>query len=268
MIASEEHDGARFIVRTSDAIAGQQLYVYGGSDDRQVLGRAFSVLGHGGERPSPGKGTLLEIGANIGTTTVAALRGGYVDRVVAVEAHPDTARLLQQNLIANSVADRVVVVNAAVTDAVGEVELVLSEVDSGDHRVRPSNGAGMSELASRSGLTVPGTTVDALIEDGTVKLDETQLVWIDAQGHEPTILQGAQSLLSSDVPVLIEYWPRGLEASGGLDRLEGIVASSYASFIDLRVSADRSTAQASDRLPTLRHAYADYSVTDLLLLKD
>lgn len=271
LIVSEERDGARFMVRTSDAVAGEQLFVYGGSDDRDVLDRAFAVVRHRGKLGADGAapaGVLLEIGANIGTTTVAALRGGYVRGVVAVEAHPETARLLQQNVIANGLGDQVQIINAAVTDSVGEVELALSATDSGDHRVRPRNAAEGDELASRSHLVVPATTVDALVGDGTVELEDTPLVWIDAQGHEPAILGGGHILLASDVPVLIEYWPEALRASGGLQQLEQLVASNYSRFLDLRISADPASARPSTELPALRDRYQGESFTDLLLLKD
>jgi FkbM family methyltransferase len=270
LIASDERDGARFIVRTSDAIAGEQLFIYGGSDDRDVLDRAFAVVRAlakpAGEGKSP-TGVLLEIGANIGTTTVAALRGGYVHQVVAIEAHPETARLLQQNVIANGVADRVRVIHAAVTDTVGQVELALSDIDSGDHRVRPRDGT-CGEIESRSQLAVPAITVDALVQEGTVDLKDAPLVWIDAQGHEPAILRGGQSLLQSGVPVLIEYWPEALRASGGLEQLEELVASSYSRFVDLRASADPASARPSTELPALRDRYQGESFTDLLLLKE
>jgi hypothetical protein len=115
---------------------------------------------------------------------------------------------------------------------------------------------------------VPATTVDALVANGTVDLDRTPLVWIDAQGHEPAILRGAQTLLASDVPVLIEYWPQALRASGGLESLEQIVASNYARFVDLRVDPDAACARAAGELPSLRQRYSDGSFTDLLLLKE
>jgi FkbM family methyltransferase len=269
LIASEEPDGARFIVRTSDAVAGEQLFIYGGSDDREVLERAFSLVGRGASDGDGGsRGVLLEIGANIGTTTVAALRGGYVDHVVAIEAHPETARLLQQNVIVNGLGDRVRVIHAAITDAVGDVELTLSDRDSGDHRVRPRNADAADDFELRSRITVPGTTVDALVGERAVDLDQVPLVWIDAQGHEPAILGGASSLLERDVPVLIEYWPEGLRASGGLETLERLVAENYSRFVDLRVSATREAARPASELPSLRGAYADGSFTDLLLLKD
>ncbi len=263
LIASEEVDGARFIVRTSDAVAGEQLYVYGGSDDREVLAHAFGLLGV--DKRASDERVLLEIGANIGTTTVAALRGGHVDRVVAIEAHPETAQLLRQNLLVNEVADRVRVINAAVTDAVGDVQLALSEVDSGDHRVQPTDPATGAEFSARSHLTIPGITVDQLVKDGTVELDHVRLVWIDAQGHEPAILRGATSLLASTVPVLIEYWPHGLRASGGLETLEQLVASSYTRFVDLRAADE---ARPAGELVSLRDAYPDGAFTDLLLLRD
>jgi hypothetical protein len=115
---------------------------------------------------------------------------------------------------------------------------------------------------------VPATTVDALIGDGTVNPEETPLVWIDAQGHEPAILRGAQRLLESRVPVLIEYWPQGLRAAGGLESLEQLVISSYARFVDLRVSADLQSPRPTAEMPLLRDVYADGSFTDLLLFKD
>ena len=37
------------------------------------------------------------------------------------------------------------------------------------------------------------------------------LIWIDTQGYEPVILQGAKKLIESKAPVVIEFWPYALK---------------------------------------------------------
>lgn len=266
LVAVEQEDGAQFIVRTSDAVAGGQMFVYGGWEDREVLASVFAILAQAAAPAPPGGDrVLLEVGANIGTTTVAALRSGYVSRVIAVEPHPGTARLLRQNLIANDLASSVEVINAAASDRLGEVELALSDSDSGDHRVITRAAGRVADVSARTTIAVPATTIDALIEAGTVDLHSLALVWIDAQGHEAIILDGARQLLASDVPVLLEYWPHGLHATDSLAHLEEILQAHYKRFVDLRAGL---TPRGIDALPELRSVYHDETFTDLLLLSD
>ena len=56
---------------------------------------------------------------------------------------------------------------------------------------------------------------------------------MDVQGHEARVLAGASQLLASKVPVVSEFWPPVLNASGDMERLEDLIAEHYTTVIDM-----------------------------------
>jgi hypothetical protein len=120
-------------------------------------------------------------------------------------------------------------------------------------------------------VSVRAARLDSLIGSGEVSLDGLALVWLDAQGHEAQILEGAASLLDAGVPIAIEYWPYGLRRAGGLERLHALIAERMEHVIDLNsAGAGGPRVLAARELPELeaRNGWggdAGRDATDLLL---
>jgi FkbM family methyltransferase len=225
----------RYFVWTRDPYVGYYMFMQG-SFDAETARRGIAAITSARDEGFDLAGeTVLDIGANIGTQTVPFLTTHGAGHVVAVEPDPANATLLRQNLLANGLQDRASVLEFALSDRDGMVELELSPVNPGDHRVRPENGArGLMDEASRGIVSVRAATLDALIGDGSVDLDALAMVWMDTQGHEGHVLAGARRLLASQVPVVTEYWPYGLWRAGGLDTFHALVAEHYDRVIDLQ----------------------------------
>jgi FkbM family methyltransferase len=216
-----EDRGMRIHLQTADLEMSRLVYIFGLFDE-DLLRHALDALG----QPLEGR-DLVDVGANIGTTTLGAVRLG-ARRVVAVEPAPANVETIRLTLASNGLEDRVRVVEAAASDREGSVTLDLSPHNSGDHRVR----AGRAHEDAAGSVEVPARTLDSLVEDGIVDPGRTALVWVDAQGHEAHVLAGAERLAA--VPWVIEYWPYGLHAAGTLDRLHALVAERFGRFTDLR----------------------------------
>ena len=116
-------------------------------------------------------------------------------------------------------------------------------------------------------IKVRATTLDSLLAEETVRVDDLGLVWMDTQGHEPYILRGAQSLLASSIPVLIEYWPYGLDRVDGRGLLESIIREHYTHFVDMGEAEDNVSLRSTAEISGLSNTYTGTSYTDLLLLK-
>ena len=263
-------DGVRFHLDTEGREVSRIVFIFG-LYDRPVMEAAFAALAHNGG-PADFEGRLfLDMGANIGTATLTAVAhfgagGGY-----AIEPDPANFRTLSVNLAANHHSDRVTAFRLALSDRAGRVEFARSELNFGDHRVRVAEGAGSDDLgeSGREVIEVEGITLDELVSSGEVDLSEVGLAWIDVQGHEAHLLEGANKLLSSPVPVVVEYWPYGLRAAGSLERFQEVVAAGYESYVDL--GGPKGTPRVEPR-PTTdlaalaeRHPVTD-DHTDLLLL--
>lgn len=142
-----------------------------------------------------GEGVTLDIGANIGLTSVLLARHG-AGPVYAFEPHPATFALLERTLAANGL-DGVTPVNLAVGRAAGTLPFFVDEDSSASHVVLP-------DAAGREGsIEVPITTVDAFRQEIAARIS---FIKIDAEGAEPDILAGAAETLAEDQPgVFVEF---------------------------------------------------------------
>jgi FkbM family methyltransferase len=260
--------GEKYLVSTHDRAIGAITFSEGGLD-LDLMTAALELVEARTGRALRGR-TFVDVGANIGTATVPALVRFGAAGGVAVEPAPDNLELLRCNLIANELADRVVVVEAALSDSLGTALLELGESNWGDHRVRASTSSGPPRYGEdgRAVDEVRLVTFDSLVEDGTVDVSTIGVVWVDTQGHEAQVLAGAESLLTSEVPVVIEYWPYGLRRAGGLEQLHDIIASRYRTVVDLRASAakGRTVEFPATEIGRLAAIYVGTSYTDLLLV--
>jgi FkbM family methyltransferase len=235
-----EHDGLRYVLSTRDA-AGVSIGTFvKGFWGEDTISRMDMVLKqHAGITALKGL-TVLEVGANIGTETVSMLVRHGVERVVAVEPDPENVRFLRANLALNGVQDRVKIHQMALSDADGTLTLEYSEKNWGDHRIRvpAPSGPDLLNEGQRVAVEIPAHTLDSLADAGEIDLDDIDLVWMDAQGHEAHILAGAELLAAAGIPIVTEYWPYGLRRVGALDRFHALVAQRHSVVIDLRTDSD------------------------------
>lgn len=253
-IAAVPFGRASLLVDTSDDEIGRMVFISGGYE-RIYMSTALRYLTSIGITTAGT--TFVDVGANIGTSTVDALVEFGFGRAIAFEPSSKNFRLLRMNIIANELEDRVELHRMAVSDADGDVVLALSPGNSGDHRV----------VATRNGWpggeteTVPCVTLDSL------DIANVGLIWIDAQGHEAAVLAGATKAMAAGAPVFLEYWPQTLGPT--LDRLENLVAGAYGSVLDVRrlaAGVDDDAVVAASDMRLLRDRYRGVSLTDLLLL--
>ncbi len=205
-LAVETATGETFFVSTSDLGIGKRVFVYGRRKDMDVLACAMRLAAELGAEP-PAEPVLLEIGANIGTTTVTALRSHGFASAVALEPSPGNFRLLRLNLVANGLDDRVRAIRVAASDRKRELVFDVSHHNSGTHRVPPPDVGPLGDAV----LAVEAVTVDSLVEEGIVDPGRLGLVWIDAAGHESKVLAGARALLERGIPVVTAIkhgWPQ------------------------------------------------------------
>lgn len=223
-----------YFVPTNDVV-GKLTFLEGGFEQK-VMEAAVSLLEERLGRPPVAGRTFVDVGANIGTSTIPALAVLGARHAVAIEPARANCRLLRANIAANDLGERVTVVQVALSAEAGEVELELGPDNSGDYRIRLSSEPGSIGETGWATETVAAASFDEVCRQHSLSLDDVGLVWMDTQGHEAHVLEGAQSLLASTVPVVAEYWPYGLRRAGTLDRLHAIVGDHYRQVIDVRAS--------------------------------
>jgi FkbM family methyltransferase len=221
----------RMLFATSDREIGPHVWREAGYEEAD-LAWVLEHLGH----PQRGR-TVVEVGGNVGTTTIPLLvRFGAV-RVEAFEPAPANLRLLRCNLVLNDLEDRVVLHQLAVSDRNGSVNLELCEENSGDHRVQAVDRSW--EVLGESTRATTAVGARRLKDALTTSPAEVGLVWVDTQGHEGHVLAGASTLLGRGIPWVVEYWPYGLTRAGGLDLLHALVDEHFEVVVDVRASRER-----------------------------
>lgn len=185
-----------FVIETKDKGTGRMLFM-SGEQDFWKLQVALTILQREG---APQPSHLIDVGANIGTIVIPAIRRGLFKTGTAIEAHPNNVRLLRANIALNEVDDFVTVLNVAIGNESGK-QIYLREVadDSSTHSI------------DNDGIPVCSLRLDDLI------FPAQALLWMDIEGYEGHALEGAKSLLSTGIPVVSEFHPEFLARAGGFE---------------------------------------------------
>lgn len=237
-IVVREDRGISYVVDLRDESEVTHWIWFYGRYEEPLLARAAACLTADGfgDRPLAGK-TFLDVGANIGTATLCALIRQDASRSLLFEPHPSNLRLMRMNLAANDLTARGRVCAVAVSSSEGEVTFEESDDNIGDHRVRDAGDAGprAGSLGEehRTTITVPSTTLDHAMQAADFDPAEVGLVWVDVQGHETQVLDGATALLAAGAPWCVEFWPYGLDRAGTLDRFLETVTEHFSHAWDL-----------------------------------
>lgn len=171
-----QQDGYR--LRFHDANLPSQLWI--NPQCREEPLRFFKVYLKPGDR-------VVDVGANVGDTVLtSSLRVGSAGHVIAIEAHPRTFSLLQDNLRLNRVSN-VAAVNSAVGEASGTVHF------SDDRRDDMNRVGGGS-------LEVAVERLDSIVADA----GKVDLLKVDVEGYEKFVFAGAPLLLARTKTVYFE----------------------------------------------------------------
>jgi FkbM family methyltransferase len=158
---------------------------------------------------------LIDIGANIGNICIPLIKQKRFERAICFEPDPANFKLLKVNTILNDLVDSMVLVNSALGgEPKQELEFELSLENFGDHRVRVSKQPGIEKEESRPVIKVNSTTLDTFLSENVHGIPEGVLIWIDVQGYEGLVLKGAKDTLARGFPLVIEFWPYGLNRAG------------------------------------------------------
>jgi FkbM family methyltransferase len=139
---------------------------------------------------------FVDIGANVGFFSLLAARlVGPAGRVLALEALPENVLALEANVRRNRF-DQVMCRQVAVSDEVGEAELIVASHPGGAALAqadRPPDPSGR--------VMVRTVTVDALVDEAAIK--SPRLVKVDVEGAEAAVLAGMARTLRRERPIVL-----------------------------------------------------------------
>jgi FkbM family methyltransferase len=176
--------GARtWTVRRGEA-AGLRIAT-GGSNPAYVVGMSEPQVQRAiVDALEPG-GVFFDVGANVGFFTLIGARAvGRGGRVLAFEPNPAAREVLRNNLAANALVDRVSIFPWALGSEPGRATLTTKYVLT-------------AHLTSDGDLAVEVRALDDL------DLPAPDLVKIDVEGEEESVIDGMRGILEREKPVLI-----------------------------------------------------------------
>jgi FkbM family methyltransferase len=271
----------RFVVSTDSLGMGRHLFGKQGRPEFRVLRRAvMAIRTLSGDDAIDGR-VFVDIGANIGTSTVPALVSHGFGSAVCCEPEEENYRLLRANLALNDLEGRARTLRTAVSNRIGSSSLVtfggnawIAE-DPQVIEAREQTRAALQlerpsvELPEISVMDVEVVTLDRLAETGIIDADQVGLLWIDAEGHDGHILKGAGALVARGVPVVLEFAPMSLKDEG-VGMIREVAEENYTHFVDVRrqeAGRERFGLRPVEELSQVEDRFRESRFTDLLLLR-
>jgi len=190
----------KYIVNSSDTVIGRSLYIKGTFEFDNFLD-AIRIL-----EKKITKKTLIDIGANIGSICIPAIKRGIFSNCIAIEPDPYNFNLLSKNIFINEIVDKIKTFNFALGQFDNKkIEFELSEYNFGDHRIKSySSERNSFNENNRKIITVITKKLDTIMQN--FNPSET-LIWMDVQGYEAFVMDGGINTLTKKPPLVIEFEP-------------------------------------------------------------
>lgn len=220
-----------FAVSAGDLEIGRATYVYSNPYDYDKFSKAVYLLPESFSRIN-----LVDVGANIGTICIPAVRSKLFSAAIAVEPEPINYNLLSANIYLNGLQECITRLNyAASENNFKPLIFELSESNLGDHRVRLNGfiADGHFNESTRKVITVNSMILNDILTDNFSSINT--FINIDTQGFEGHVLAGASKVIEREIPLLIEFWPYGLRRVDGYEKLFNCLKkSTYKYLVDMR----------------------------------
>jgi FkbM family methyltransferase len=186
--------GANFVYRSElhDGVARALFWAQADEYEAETLAVLVLILRESSTTP-----TILDVGANTGFYSLAALAAAPAARVHAFEPVSHIARALTANVRDNGLSDRVRINTCAVTSRSGRVALHVPDDTWGNATLSTGGFRGLSGHVEN----VEAVALDDYVAEHA--LDHVELLKIDVEGHEDEVLRGARLLLARQRPAIL-----------------------------------------------------------------
>jgi FkbM family methyltransferase len=141
-------------------------------------------------------GVFVDVGANMGLTTVVAAKTGRAERIIAFEPTHSYAIAWHKNILANNVRNACLF-QCAIGEKAGVAEFVVNPNAPLHNRLNLGRTFKRYQPSVKD-ATYLGIVSVATLDDlcGDLGIAEIRLLKIDVEGAEPSVLRGATNLLS------------------------------------------------------------------------
>ena len=194
-----------------------------GPEDMGV-GRALLHQGEYGEHEialirtlTDGSSNVLFVGSHVGSLAIPVSES--VARVTAIEANPQTFRLLSSNIAMRS-RPNVRAVQIAASDTNTPLQFVLNRTNSGGSKRMPVQKLQKYFYDRPTVVTVDGNRLDDVLQE------DFDVIVMDLEGSEYFALRGMPRILARARHLVVEFLPHHLSVAG-------VTVADFASTIEL-----------------------------------
>ena len=240
-----ESEFGKFIIFARDGGISRQVYI-NKTYNFETLKKTIQILGK--------QDLIFDIGANIGTTCITAIKKKFAKKAIAVEVDNENFQLLKQNIILNKMEDKIESINAAIGYKQKKLELIKNKNNFGANYTKNSN-----KKKNKNKVKV----VDLNKFNKLTK--KKSLIWIDIQGNEAKALLGSSKLIKKKIPFVIEFWPYGIKRAGEKEKLITQLLK-FKFYIDLKSEKKNKVDCNIKNLNELFKKYHSKKATELLLM--
>ena len=236
----------KFLVFTRDGGISRQIFI-NKEYNFKSLKKVIKIIGK--------QNIIFDVGANIGTTCIAALKKKYTEYSIAIEAEKDLFKLLNLNIQLNNMNKKIIPLNFVASDKHEYFDLVKNNKNYGASFVKKKiNNKNLNNK-------VRSLKLDDLIKH----LKKKTLIWIDVQGNESKVLKGSSKLIKKKIPFVIEFWPYGINRSNNKENLSNELKK-FKYFFDLNSSNPQIKNISPENIEALFNKYNQKQATELLLI--
>jgi len=193
--------------------------------------------------------TMIDIGANVGTTSIPRVLLGDFHCVYAIEPDFLNYVCLVRNIVGNGVRGLVLPDRVAIGDVNGEMTMRVRR--SGTHHLVTQ----AEQVSEDERIVVPCLTLDTWVDRMEIDLSEVGFIKSDTQGWDARVLAGAERVLAQrHIAWQIEFSPAMLARSGtSIADVFALLERHFSHFIDLRREAGARVRRTQELRTSLDH---------------
>lgn len=214
----------KFVASSVDYSIAESMYMFNKCFAEDQIKIFFDLMKKYCDFDINSKGIFLDIGANIGTTSIYAKKKLAPNmRYIGFEAGYENYKLFKCNCIINDVED-ILVENIALGEETCKGSFQYDSYNSGSGCVRYNDDfKDTLEVQSLDGYMCQ-----------CIDKEEVKCIWLDTEGCEAEILLGAKNLLNSRrIPMMQEFNPGTYEKRGKDKEYYELMNHTYTNFIDV-----------------------------------
>ena len=225
-------EGLVFIADSRDKTILEYMLATGKTWSYSMIDRFFELSEkYYSKKRKMQKGIFLDIGANIGTTSI------YVNKIInnklkiiGFEPVKINYNLFRANCILNSI-DNICIEPFGLSNASNRLSIAYSMENPGGATIDKEQN-GVKNKPETEEIAV--ITLDSYVEQKNISSEEIDYIWLDVEGHEVEVLEGAFNTLSGGhIPLIQEFNAVYYIETDRLKKYCNIIKNFYNSFIDL-----------------------------------